>query len=134
MLFGKKGFTLIELIVVIIIVGILASVAIPMIRGNIDKAKKSEAITAMGTIRTAQKAYYAQYNDYPDIGDLNSAVGLRLTDLDGTYFSNACYSLDNGTGAITCNANSSASPAPKYSEVNTLGNITMSWNGATTGY
>ena len=46
--------------VVILIVGILAAVAIPLMQGRIDKAKWSEANATAGTIRTAVRAYAAE--------------------------------------------------------------------------
>ncbi|MGA2679737.1 MAG: prepilin-type N-terminal cleavage/methylation domain-containing protein, partial [Sedimentisphaerales bacterium] len=57
---NRKGFTLIELMVVIFIVGILAAVAIPIMRGRIDAAKWSEGKSAMGSIRTAARSLIAE--------------------------------------------------------------------------
>ena len=98
---GKKGFTLIELMVVILIVGILAAVAVPLMRGRINRAKWSEANASCGTIWTSVRAYIAEkgpaYTGYAaDIqGAVTGAVaknlGFNPTDLVGTYFTSANY-------------------------------------------
>ena len=64
---GKKSFTLVELLVVIIIVGILAAVSIPIVLGNVEKAKWTEAIQTLGTIRGALRLYYVEFKDYPSV-------------------------------------------------------------------
>lgn len=93
---SRKGFTLIELMVVIFIVGILAAVAIPIMRGRIDAAKWSEGKASAGSIRTALRAYFAEKG--PDYGNyaadlegvgpavFGPALGFAASDLDGKYF------------------------------------------------
>jgi len=49
---GKKGFTLIELMIVVIVVGILAAAAIPMYARAMDRARASEGKALLGTVRT----------------------------------------------------------------------------------
>ncbi len=100
----RKGFTLIELMVVILIVSILAGVAIPLMQGRIDSAKWSEANATAGTIRTAVRAYYAEHGTAPT-GALNSGttatdLGFSSGDLTGTYFSASNYSIDSVTNGI----------------------------------
>lgn len=136
---GKKGFTLIELLVVIIIVGVLAAVSVPMMRGNIDRAKKTEAVAALGSIRTAERLYFAEKANYVNVPAANFASGshalnayLKAGDLDGRYFRDECYSVTSasttGFNAV-CNANQSG-----IADSNTLGTIYMLQNGYIGGY
>ena len=97
----KKGFTLIELLVVIIIVGILAAVAVPIMTGQVVRAKKTEAVAALGTLKTAMTAYRAEYGYYPanDASPLDwGTYGLTASDFDGKYYNNLSYSWTNAGG------------------------------------
>jgi type IV pilus assembly protein PilA len=100
----KKGFTLVELMVVVLIVGILAAVALPLMTGKIDSAKWSEAKAAAGTIASAVRAYAAEKgpgNFALAAPNLATDLGVTNSDLDGTYFTHQCYTC----GAITQGAN-----------------------------
>jgi len=82
----RRGFTLIELMVVILIVGILAAVAIPLMRGRIDAAKWSEGKAIMGTVATALRAYGAEKGDNGTWPPTQVQLGFVAGDLAGTYF------------------------------------------------
>lgn len=66
MLKNDKGFTLIELMVVVVILGILAAVAIPKFTGQSDKAKENRAKADLRTITNALELYYFDNDEYPD--------------------------------------------------------------------
>ena len=123
---NKKGFTLVELMVVILIVGILAAVAIPLMQGRIDKAKWSEANATAGTIRTAVRAYAAETSVATANTDLAgqslddpttlSRLGFVATDLVGTYFTGGDYSITtvnaNGIASITVTSSGFSPDSP----------------------
>ncbi len=107
---SRKGFTLIELMVVILIVGILAAVAIPLMRGRIDSAKWTEGKSAMGTIATGLRAYTAeQGGDLTALtfplagtgGDAFSPLGIEDDDLDGTIFDVGDYTITSASFLTT---------------------------------
>ena len=73
---GQKGFTLIELMIVVAIIGILAAIAIPNFLTYQAKSKTSEAKTNLGAIRTGEIAFFAEQGAYvATIATLPAAVG-----------------------------------------------------------
>lgn len=61
---GKVGFSLVELMVVVAIIGILASLAVPQVSKFQAKARQSEAKSQLATIYSAEKAFFAEYAAY----------------------------------------------------------------------
>lgn len=101
----KQGFTLIELMVVVIIVGILAAVAVPKMAANRTKAQATEGIAACGSLKTAIEMYILEKGSFPtDVAALTGADLISSADLDGTYYKNGSYSwttTDDTTFEIT---------------------------------
>jgi prepilin-type N-terminal cleavage/methylation domain-containing protein len=93
-----RGFTLIELIVVILMVAVLAAVAIPIFRGRIEKAKWSEGKGMMGTIATAIRVYHAEKGPAAPppltLYDGNTGLGFRVGDLTGKYFADVDFTVN----------------------------------------
>ncbi|MBL7081265.1 MAG: prepilin-type N-terminal cleavage/methylation domain-containing protein [Candidatus Omnitrophica bacterium] len=77
----KKGFTLLELIIVIIILGILASIGIPRYFDAIKQARKSEALATLAQIREIEQAYYSVNAAYNTSSVVNG--GTVSVDFDG---------------------------------------------------
>jgi prepilin-type N-terminal cleavage/methylation domain-containing protein len=107
---SSKGFTMVELMVVVLIVGILAAVAVPLMSGRVDASKWSEAKAAMGTIASALRAYAAETGGFTSKPDL-SDIGISDNELDGTYFTHDAYAITSASASngqvsfvITCTA------------------------------
>jgi type IV pilus assembly protein PilE len=71
---NEKGFTLIELMIVVVIIGILAALAIPRFMRATTKSKQSEAKQILKQIYTMQHAYRQEYNAYWGNGTTASAA------------------------------------------------------------
>ncbi len=77
----EEGFTLVELIVVVVIIGILSSIAIPSFQNSADKAKQKEASLLISSYIKAAQAYYTEYSLAPiyskDLGQYMTVTGCR---------------------------------------------------------
>jgi prepilin-type N-terminal cleavage/methylation domain-containing protein len=74
---NQKGFTLIEILIVIIIVGVLAGLAVPVYQAQVVRAYRQEALQTMGTTRESLMRYFAQ-NNGTYVGADITAAGCNL--------------------------------------------------------
>jgi prepilin-type N-terminal cleavage/methylation domain-containing protein len=93
-----RGFTLVEMIIVILIVAVLAAAAIPIFRGRLESAKWSEGKAMMGTIATAIRVYHAENGPTAQapltLYDGNTGLGFRIGDMTGKYFADADFTVN----------------------------------------
>lgn len=110
----SKGFTLVELIIVIVIVGILSIVAVPIYRGYTKKAIATEAKALLGSIATAEKVYYAEFGQYFNVA--NDTDYIRELDVDSRsnkYFKKYKVTANNAAAnkSFTAESNGDAATA-----------------------
>lgn len=75
---NRKGFTLVEVLIVVIIIGILAAIGIPQFAASIEKAKGGEARAGLGHIQTGEKVYFAENEYYTNsLSDLDITLNQR---------------------------------------------------------
>ena len=63
---NQHGFTLVELAVVIIVIGVLASFAVPRFRDSVERSKASESFNYLSAVRAAQERFAARQGTYAD--------------------------------------------------------------------
>ena len=92
----QQGFTLIELMIVVAIIGILAAIAIPAYQDYTIRAQVSEGLNLSGGAKAAVSEFYMDRGDWPSD---NTAAGLTTTpeDISGKYVESVAV----GTGIIT---------------------------------
>jgi type IV pilus assembly protein PilE len=124
---NKKGLTLIELLIVMVIVAILAAIAVPMYTGYMTRARRADAKTALEQLRAAEEMRRAEYGSYlNNLAALQSSWGapaatvgdytISLVATTSTFTGTATPNTDRQTpdGALTIDEDGDKQPADKW--------------------
>lgn len=128
----RRGFTIIELLIVIVVIGILAALVITTYNGIQQKARDTERKTDINALHGQLEAYQAQNGKYPTLADVNSST-WRSTNMKGLDQEALKDPSNNATDGTQYNL--VASPqADAYSYAVTPSGCDNGANGDCTGY
>ncbi|GAB4322719.1 MAG: hypothetical protein Kow0074_14520 [Candidatus Zixiibacteriota bacterium] len=106
---STRGFTLIELFIVVIVAGILAALAIPRFMASTTKSKSAEAMQILKQIHVQQRAYRQEYDTYwgnGAIGDRNNTDSFSKLGIHIMESARYTYSIVAEKTSFTCTATS----------------------------
>ncbi len=121
---SSSGFTLTEILIVVIIVGILATLALPMLVKTLEKAKLGEAASNLNLIRTGEKIYFLERSAFTD--DIDSLNIENPNSTEKRYFDYTIESANANDFTARAQRQSTA-PSPYstyYYEIKKSGTIT----------
>lgn len=142
---NKKGFSLQEVVVTIIVVGILSIVSVPVYRGYVKRAYGTEGRALLDSIFTAEKHFYIDNDSFADETETSIGANIGVDASGNKYFrtysvltdgENSFTAITNGTGAaegisLTLVYSEVGNTSPMIYESHNSGNNSSSGNNPT---
>ena len=113
----EQGLTLLELVIVVAIIGVLASIAVPSYRSHVLRANRAEGRTILLTLAAAQEKFYLQCNKYAATLDPNAATDCDTAQLRFSTSSERGYYHITITAADTSGWTAEAAPTGNSPQV-----------------
>jgi type IV pilus assembly protein PilA len=128
---AQGGFTLIELMIVVAIIGILAAIAVPRYQDYTIRAQATEGFTATAGLRTDIALYVAENGNLDDIDD-DTELATAASEIQGRYIDASGVEIASNAISITFNSDANAalasgSPMTITPQVSQAGGQISSW-------
>ena len=112
-LLKAKGFTLVELLIVVIILALLAAIVIPQFASSTDDAKVAALDTSLANVRSAIDLYFQQHGEYPSANAATgggncpgtATAGVGLADTEAAFLEQLAFYTDANGAACSQNPN-----------------------------
>lgn len=124
----NKGFTLIEMLIVIAVIGIISAIAYPSYTSYITRAKRTECRSAVMQVMQQQERYYTRLNAYLAFTSAASSIPMKQFSGD-TAVASACLISSAACSGSALSACVMVTGTPTFSDP-VVGNITLQSDGA----
>jgi type IV pilus assembly protein PilE len=132
------GFTLIELMIVVVVIGVLAAIALPTFLESVRKSRRADAITELNKVAQAQERWRANNPNFNNADVSSAATGLRLvagTTVALNYtLSSGYYTITIGNGASPTTYTATATPAGAQASDAKCTTLTLTMTGGNVTY
>ncbi len=117
------GFTLVELLIVIIILGVIVGIILPLFSDSSERAKISSSLATLQTLRQQLSLAKIEHNEYyPDLGNGGDGWDILINKTRPTSTPTGTYTLGNGT-STDVGPYIRKTPKNPFEESNTIGSI-----------